>query len=145
MPQGKKSLGVSATAVLYAKDANAFLLIKRKWNPFKGQWAFPGGLLETDRENVYTTAVRELEEETGLKMETDQLELFAVLSEPRRDPRRHVVDVAFYATVEQALPINDSDETFAKWISVKDANDLTFAYGHRELYEKAVARIEAGN
>lgn len=42
------------------------LLVKRKINPFKGYWCLPMGFAETG-ESIEESALRELEEETGIK------------------------------------------------------------------------------
>ena len=43
------------------------LLIQRGFDPFKGAWAFPGGFMNMD-ETTEQRAIRELEEETGLRL-----------------------------------------------------------------------------
>jgi len=42
------------------------LLVKRKFEPHKGEWCLPSGFAETN-ESVQEAALRELEEETGIK------------------------------------------------------------------------------
>lgn len=44
----------------------SILLVKRKFRPYKGMWCLPSGFAEVD-ESIEDAAVRELEEETGLK------------------------------------------------------------------------------
>ena len=43
------------------------LLIERGCEPYKGSWAFPGGFMRID-ESAEQCAMRELVEETGLKL-----------------------------------------------------------------------------
>jgi len=47
---------------------NRILLIRRATLPFKGFWALPGGKVDSG-ESVEQTVVREVEEETGLRVE----------------------------------------------------------------------------
>jgi 8-oxo-dGTP diphosphatase len=47
-------------------DERQILLVKRANDPYKGQWCLPSGFAEID-ESIEEAAVRELEEETGLK------------------------------------------------------------------------------
>ncbi len=49
-----------------------FLLIKRGREPQKGVWAPPSGFIE-EGEDPEETAIRELEEETGMKGEVEEL------------------------------------------------------------------------
>src|ERR1700735_3755117 len=69
------------------------LLIERGFVPFKGMWAFPGGYVE-DYEDLEESALRELHEETGLKLSgMTQLHTFAT---PGRDPRGRTASVVYY-------------------------------------------------
>jgi 8-oxo-dGTP diphosphatase len=70
------------------------ILIKRAREPYKGRWALPGGFVRYG-ERVEEAAVREAEEETGLKVRLK--ELVGVYSEPNRDPRGHLVSICFLA------------------------------------------------
>ena len=55
-----------AVATLVVNNANQLLLVKRSVEPAKGEWCLPGGFIETD-ESIEEAALRELEEETGIK------------------------------------------------------------------------------
>jgi 8-oxo-dGTP diphosphatase len=68
------------------------ILIKRKNQPFQGQYALPGGFVEYG-ETVETAVIREFQEETGLQ--TRVIHLLGVYSSPDRDPRGHTVSVVF--------------------------------------------------
>ena len=59
---------VTADCVVITREADPkVLLIQRGFDPYKGCWAFPGGFMNMD-ETTEQCAVRELEEETGLKL-----------------------------------------------------------------------------
>ena len=59
---------VTADCVVITKEAEPkVLLIQRGDQPFKGGWAFPGGFMNMD-ETTEQCAIRELEEETGLRL-----------------------------------------------------------------------------
>lgn len=74
------------------------LLIQRKNHPYIDCWALPGGFINID-EAALTAAGRELEEETGLK--DIYLEQLCVMSEPHRDPRMRVIDIAYIALLPE--------------------------------------------
>ena len=75
-------------------ENNDFLLIKRKNNPYKDFWAFPGGFVDYG-ESVEDAAVREAKEETSIDVELSKL--VGVYSNPNRDPRGHTVSIVFLA------------------------------------------------
>src|SRR5213593_3542712 len=94
------------------------LLIERALEPFRGQWALPGGFVRVD-ETLDEAARRELEEETGLKrVFLEQLYTFGAMN---RDPRERVVSVAYYGLVKMALEETRAatDASDAKWFGVR--------------------------
>ena len=59
---------VTADCIVITTEAEAkVLLIQRGDEPYKGCWAFPGGFMNMD-ETTEECAIRELEEETDLKV-----------------------------------------------------------------------------
>jgi 8-oxo-dGTP diphosphatase len=93
VPEGEKTYRVPALTVdLIIKLEQGVVLIERK-NPPHG-WALPGGYVDYG-ESMEQAAVREAEEETGLKVRLKrQLHTY---SDPSRDPRRHTVTTVFVA------------------------------------------------
>jgi len=90
---GKKSPMLTVDIVIKRKDGT-IVLVKRLNPPFKDRYAVPGGFVEYG-ETVEQAAKREAKEETGLQV--GNLRLVGVYSDPARDPRGHVVSVAFLA------------------------------------------------
>lgn len=68
----------------------SLLFLKRKNNPAKGEWWFPGGRIRK-RETFKETLLREVGEETGLNVEIVKL----VGAYNRIFPERHDVTVVF--------------------------------------------------
>jgi ADP-ribose pyrophosphatase YjhB (NUDIX family)/ribosomal protein S18 acetylase RimI-like enzyme len=73
---------VPAVGILIEMDGGV-VLIQRKHPPHEGRWALPSGYIEAD-ESAEEAAIREAEEETGLKVEI--LELAGVNSFPEGPP-----------------------------------------------------------
>lgn len=80
---------IASVEAIIIKD-NALLFLKRKNNPVKGEWWFPGGRIrkgETFKETLY----REVKEETGLAV--DIIKFVGVYN--RIFPDRHDVTIVF--------------------------------------------------
>ena len=76
---------MTADCVAITKEAiPQVLLIERGADPFKGCWAFPGGFMNMD-ETTEECAIRELEEETGLRL--SKIQQIGAYSKVDRDPR----------------------------------------------------------
>lgn len=114
------------------------LLIQRALPPFENEWALPGGFIRVG-EDVDTCARRELEEETGLK--NVYLEQLATIGTPNRDPREHVVTVAYFALVNliEHPPTAATDARNAAWFSFDDLPPL--AFDHDQILELARERL----
>lgn len=106
------------------KDDIFVLLVRRKNDPFKGKWAFPGGFVE-EGEMMQTAALRELKEETGFT--TDCIEQFRAYSDGYRDPRGWSVTVVYFGWLDkQEKPHPGDDAMDARWFSLDDLPDMAF-------------------
>lgn len=77
---------------LLDEPGRPIVLIERR-NPPHG-WAIPGGFVDVG-ETLEHAAVREAEEETGLKVKLKAL--LGNYSDPRRDPRGHTITAVYVA------------------------------------------------
>lgn len=131
MNQTPETIRYTADVVLLTENRNAgplpfdVLLIERGWDPHKGQWALPGGHVDTG-ETSRAAAARELAEETGIHVDAKTLRQLGVYDAPDRDPRGRYVTVAYVATVERQAPQAGTDASAARWFPLNQLPDLAF-------------------
>lgn len=127
--------------VLTERDSTVLVaLVERKYHPFQGSWALPGGFVEVD-EDLPVAASRELEEETGLRVPPDSLAQLGAYGRPGRDPRMRTVSIVYWAHItDPGDPVGDSDASASRWFPVVDAlgEDLSLAFDHNEILRAAV-------
>ena len=126
---------VTADCVVITKEAEPkVLLIQRGIDPYKGCWAFPGGFMNMD-ETTEQCAIRELEEETGLKI--SNLHQIGAYSKVDRDPRGRTITVAYLAIVDSPLDVKGQDDAAnAAWYPI---NALpTLAFDHADIMADAI-------
>ena len=134
---------VTVDVVVFGYDGGRdlkLLLIQRGGEPFKGQWALPGGFVDMD-EDLEASALRELEEETGVKdLFVEQLYTFGA---PGRDPRGRVISVAYFALVNltdhPAVAASDAEQ--ADWYPLHELPEL--AFDHARIIDMATNRLRA--
>ncbi|MDW8803658.1 NUDIX hydrolase [Streptomyces scabiei] len=113
------------------------LLIERGWDPFKGQWALPGGHVDPG-ETSRAAAGRELAEEAGVYAAPEELDQIGTFDRPDRDPRGRYVTVAYHLTVIPRTIIEAGDDaTNAQWWPLSDLPPL--AFDHADIVSAAVA------
>jgi len=124
---------VTADIIILKKsnDQQFVLLIERKHPPFEGMWALPGGFLEMD-ETLENTALRELQEETGIT--GVELKQFHTFSKVNRDPRHRTITTVFIGfTNDNISPVAGDDAAKAQWFSIDKLPPL--AFDHAEVME----------
>jgi 8-oxo-dGTP diphosphatase len=122
-----KSPSLAADCVVFDPQGR-LLLIRRKNPPFQGQYALPGGFVEYG-ETTEQAAARELLEETGLR--ATALDLIGVYSDPHRDPRGHMVSIAYLVRVEAFAPKAGDDAAQAEFVA--DWRELALAFDHSTI------------
>jgi 8-oxo-dGTP diphosphatase len=115
------------------------LLVKRRSAPYRGYWALPGGFVD-ENEALEKAARRELEEETSLKRV--YLEQLYTFGDPGRDPRGHVVSIAYFALVNSAQvrgAAAGSDASGLEWFPMQHLPRL--AFDHKKILACGLARL----
>lgn len=121
----------------FDRDKLKLLLIKRDFEPEKGNYSLMGGFLRPE-ESLDEAASRILFKLTGLKeIYLEQLKGFG---EVDRDPVDRTISIAYYALIN----ISDYDEDLmpeygANWFPIDDLPELIF--DHKEMVEAAKARL----
>jgi 8-oxo-dGTP diphosphatase len=110
------------------------LLIERKKEPFKGYLVLPGGFVN-EGERVEDAAKREVKEETSLDIVL--LEILGVYSEPKRDPRGHVMSTVFIGKIPERSykvdAIAQDDAAAIEWLNQEEVVNTRFGFDHRKI------------
>ena len=128
---------VTADCVVMTKESvPQVLLIERGFDPYKGCWAFPGGFMNMD-ETTEQCAIRELEEETGLKV--TELQQIGAYSKIDRDPRGRTITVAYLVVIDAPVAVTGLDDAAkAQWFTI-DALP-TLAFDHEDIMRDAIRK-----
>lgn len=87
-------------------------------------------------ETTEECAIRELEEETGLRL--DNMVQVGAYSKVDRDPRGRTITIAYLAIVDEQLSvIAQDDAAMAEWFSIN--NLPTLAFDHKEIMADAIS------
>jgi 8-oxo-dGTP diphosphatase len=115
-------VGVGAVVV----DAGRVLLVQRGQEPLKGKWSLPGGMLELG-ESLHEGVIREVHEETGLKVEP--VELIELLDRIVREEnpeggcvRFHYVIADYLCRIVGGSLHASSDAEAVRWVERADWN-----------------------
>ena len=128
------SLAVDAVVLRDIGVVTEVLLIRRKYPPWQGKFAFPGGFVDYDEDPV-DAVLRELVEEAGVVGSNP--EFYAVKGSPKRDPRKHIVSIFYLVEVdEEAVPVAGDDAAEAEWINIEKLVADDISGDHFEIIEQ---------
>lgn len=107
------------------------LLVNRKCNPGLGLWALPGGHLDQE-ETILKSAIRELKEETKIKIDKPVLERnvkeVKVFDHPKRSERGRTITHAHLIDLGEFGPLPEikaaSDAKLVRWFPIAELNTI---------------------
>ncbi len=140
----RPALTADVIPLRWYKQELQVLLIRRAQDPFKNQWALPGGFVN-ENETPLLAAIRECAEETSIEALPEQMVEVACFGTKDRDPRSWTVSVVFVALLDpnaEAMAQDDAKEVC--WYSwqklVQGQEDL--AFDHQDMIDKAHALLQ---
>jgi ADP-ribose pyrophosphatase YjhB (NUDIX family) len=140
--QEHQKFHVAVDSIIFGYDEGGrelkVLLLKRNFQPAKGEWSLMGGFLKND-ESVDEAAKRILNLLTGLSgVYMEQLYTFGELE---RDPGARIVSIAYFALIK----INASDLELVRshgaiWVPISSMPKLIF--DHSAMIERALKKLQ---
>lgn len=132
---------VAVDSIIFGFNENdtelKLLLLKRKFEPAKGEWSLMGGFVNSE-ESLDDAGKRIVFRLTGL--DNVYMEQLYAFGEPDRDPGGRIISVSYFSLIK----INDHDHELAKqhgafWIPLSELPDLIF--DHNEMVSKALRKL----
>ena len=111
---------------------------------FRGCWCMPCGYLDYN-ETIKEAAAREVFEETGVKLNANNLILFYINDNPNDDKRQNVTFRYRYMIKENIEDIkltskNSEEEEVSsiKWIPIDDIDNYKWAFNHDKIIKEEI-------
>lgn len=135
-------VGVGAVIICNGR----ILLEKRKGEPGRGKWSIPGGLVELG-ESAEQTVIREVKEETYLKIEKP--ELIDVVNNVTLDKngriKYHFVIIDYFVRLKGGTVKAADDAAELKWVPFEKVEDYNLTKSFREFFQRNRQRLEKFN
>ena len=127
--------GYTADAVILDNNQNV-ILIKRKYFPYKGKYALPGGFIQYD-EDAKQAVIREVREETNLVVDIEKK--IGTYDRKGRDPRGRIVSTAFKCRLIKDLSTmaGGDDAVVVESIPVEKVKQMDLAFDHKQILKDA--------
>jgi len=126
----------SATALIIKEGK--LLLLKRKEEPFLGQWDLPGGYMD-QKETPEQSILRELKEELGVNAKVDFIGWFPGKAFWKSE-EFPVLNHAFLAEVEGDIKLNTNENEEYSWQDIKNISPEEIAFDSNQDIIKYLQR-----
>ena len=150
------SRSIAVVAFIFAKDyfgvEDYVLAVQRGTGTpdpeYVGTYCVPCGYLDFD-ETLVQAAAREVKEETGLTIPTNEFKLVSINDDPNSDKRQNVT---FRYVVNSNIPVEDLSKLFTtknseenevsdvKFIKIEGLNWFKWAFNHEELIKEIYSK-----
>ena len=129
---------LAVSAAIFRDDK--ILLVRRARSPAKGFYSLPGGRVEFG-ESLHAALHREVQEETGLKVEVIGLAAWREVL-PGTSGGGHYVIMSFAARWKGGEPVLNEELDDFRWLAPDAFGDLRLTDGLPEVIESAQRLIE---
>ncbi len=139
----------SASAFVVNKERNKMLVV---YHIINDGWIYPGGHADGE-DNLLSVAVREVEEETGLKVKVLDENIYAIQSAPVKGHIKrgkyvsaHLhLDVVYIMEADNKLPLiyKEDESKGVKWISFDEADNETMCDFIRPIHKKLIEKLNS--
>ena len=119
-------------------EGDRILMVERGHEPLKGWWSLPGGILETG-ETLASGIRREVREETGLEIETEEVfEIFErIMPDAAGRTEYHYVLIDYVCHVTGGSLNAASDVSHALWLREDELGSYRITEGTLGVVERA--------
>jgi 8-oxo-dGTP diphosphatase len=130
-------LGVGALIL----DSGRVLLVERGNEPLAGCWSLPGGAVEAG-ERLEDAAIREVFEETGLRVTTSTIATVfeRIIEDAAGKCEYHYVLIDFYCAIQGGELRAGDDSRRVDWFDIDLLGTIHMTEGTREVIETCCAR-----
>lgn len=138
----------ASSAFVVNKDRTKMLVV---YHNIYDNWIFPGGHADGE-ENLISVAIREVEEETGLKTKVLDDSIFAISASPivghikrgKYVPAHTHLDVVYLleADDEEPLTFREDESKGVKWITLEEAIGDNIVDFIRPVHERIIRKLE---
>lgn len=137
----------SASAFVVNKERTKMLVV---YHIINDGWIYPGGHADGE-EDLLSVAIREVEEETGLKAKVLDKNIYSIQSAPVKGHIKrgkyvsaHLhLDVVYLMEADDKIPLvyKDDESKGVKWVSFEDATDETMCDFIRPIHNKLIKKL----
>ena len=141
----------TASAFVVNKERTKMVVV---YHIINDGWIYPGGHAD-GIEDLLSVAVREVEEETGLKVKVLDNNIFALNSAPvighvkrGKYVSAHLhLDVLYIMEADDSIPLvfREDESKGVKWVPFEDASDETMCNFIRPVHKKLIKKLSEKN
>lgn len=141
----------SASAFVVNKERTKMVVV---YHIINDGWIYPGGHVDGEKDFL-SVAVREVEEETGLKVKVLDKNIFSIQSAPVKGHFKngkyvaaHLhLDVVYLLEADDSTPLiyKEDESKGVKWISFNEATNETMCDFIRPIHEKLIKKLKQNN